>query len=152
MKKLLLLSAIALSIATWGSTSIAQPRESKTTMTSTASYAAQSSEAQRIVDWLVSHDAPAKNGSLVNYATKGTFSVRMETSRTSVTQQSVGDAPPVPLPTDGHNGDIFDITHSTGGITETWTYTWQGGFNGGWVLTDYEYHHNPANERTVSIG
>ena len=139
MKKMLLAGAIALSVGAWGSASAAQPRESTTT-TSNSNYAAQSSEAKRIVDWLVSQDAPARNGALARYADNGSFSISSKTSRASGVPQGVDDTPSKPLPTNARDGDVLEITHPAGEVTETWAYTRKGGAQGEWALTRYEYH------------
>jgi hypothetical protein len=141
MKNMLLAGAIALSMGVWASASAAPPQSSTTTTTSTSSYAARSSEARRIVDWLVSQDAPARNGALERYADNGSFSVTSKASRAWGASQSVDGAPPSkPLPANARDGDVLEITHPAGEITEAWTYTRQGGNQGEWELTDYKYH------------
>lgn len=144
MKRLLLASVIVLSMAAWGAAPATRPNESATTVTTTASYAARSSEAQRIVDWLVSRDAPAKDGPLANYADNGSFSVRIKTTRASGARQEAAGVRTGPLPANGQGGDVLEVTRSTDAVMETWTYPWQGGSSGGWELTQYEYHRKPS--------
>lgn len=145
MKNIPSIIAITLSLGLVGSGSAhARTSDLETVTTSTATYGVTSREGRQIIDWLMAHDAPSKQGLFESSDLKGEFLVSIKTVRGSASDRAdVGGGPPVPLPPSGTNGETVTIAHTGGGITETWTYTWvSNGQGGGWVLTYYEFQRS----------
>jgi len=104
-----------------------------------ASYRAGTTEAKSIQFWL-QKNAQYANGQMVGEPAKlGDVTVIYQTSSGS-RQSAVGDGPPVPLPASGKPGDKISISSTSGGVTQTWSYSWQGSSSGGqWILTSYTW-------------
>ncbi|MCW0460359.1 hypothetical protein NB717_001427 [Xanthomonas sacchari] len=113
---------------------------SQYTITTTATYADKSPEKQAVVAWLQQH-AQYVNGHLIGEFDK-LQDVTVTYTRTTdgrVRPQSPGDAPPNPLPP-GQPGDTYSVSNCTGGVSQSWSYKFVSGSNGGtWVLVDYKY-------------
>ena len=110
----------------------------QSTLVSEASYTAESTEAQQVRQWL-SVNAPFRSNSEIgNPAYLGDVTVVVtRTTSGMVRPSSPGDGPPVPLPSSGVEGDTIEVTSSSRGWTQTWSYIWRGG---GWRLTAYRYY------------
>ncbi|AAM37346.1 hypothetical protein GUF72_05225 [Xanthomonas citri pv. citri] len=140
--KLLLFTSVSFPVL-----GFAQENHSRTSITSEITYAAGSLEAEQIAQWLST--APGAGKSFDSNVTfSGDVTVRLA-SVNSGGIRALQEAPPVPLPASGSNGQTFGISSCAGGVSRTWSYTWQSGANGsggGWVLTSYTYN------RTRSCG
>jgi hypothetical protein len=144
-RKKLIFSLIALLLA-FGAAQIATAKGViSRAITTVSDYRAGSAEVAQIQVWLQNH-AQFVNGVMVgDPANLGNVRVTYtKISANSVQANSVGDGPPVPLPTSGNPGDVISISSISGGITQNWTYTWVGdSTTGGWVLTSYSYSNKP---------
>lgn len=119
----------------------------KSTVTTEATYLASSDQARQVKEWLLQH-AVYVNGAMVGDPNKlGNVQViHSYTSRSaagSMQQPMDINGPPVSLPLSGNPGDVISITSTSGGVTQTWTYTWVGNPTmGNWHLTKYTYEEN----------
>ena len=120
------------------------------TVATQGEYKAGSREAKEVLYWLTTH-AAYNNGEVIgNFDKLGKVKVVYSAiaSSANVRANGVGDSPPVPLPFFGNPGDTITITSTSGGITQTWSYTWQGSSAGGnWVLTSYSWTRSPPTQQ-----
>ena len=120
------------------------------TLTTQGEYRAGSREAKEVLYWLTTH-AAHNNGEVIGDFDKlGNIQVVYSAiaSSANVRANGVGDSPPVPLPPSGNPGDSITITSTSGGITQTWSYTWQGSSAGGnWALTSYSWKRSPPTQQ-----
>lgn len=109
----------------------------QSTLVSEASYESGSVEAQQVRQWLALN-APFRSSSEIgNPAYLGDVTVVVTRTVPGMMQPSApGDGPPVPLPVSGAEGDTIEVTSSSRGWTQTWSYVWR---SGGWRLTAYRY-------------
>lgn len=115
----------------------AAPSSTVATVVAKTTYQPGSSEAAYITGW-ISRNSPAYSpmNSLGNVTVRHTYS---DSGR--VVRSGVG-GPPVPLPTNGYEGEEITITsRQPDGTTETWAYTWT---SGKWKIV--EYHFKDPNE------
>jgi hypothetical protein len=144
--KLISLLFIALIIVGGGQVQAASPIV-KFTTAATATYRANSSEAQDVQQWLA-RNAKFVNGSMLGDLDKiGDIEIVYARAGTSASPTAgpggPGGGPPVPLPATGNPGDQISITSSSGGWTQTWSYTWTSSSGGGfWQLVEYHYFKN----------
>lgn len=114
----------------------------QTTRLTEAEYRSGSREALDVQRWLVANAAYANGDVLGDFNRLGEISVlyKAVTSSVAGVVKTPGDSPPVPLPSFGNPGDTISITSTSGGISQTWSYAWQGSStSGGWILTSYTY-------------
>lgn len=116
----------------------------KGSITTEATYQLDSDQAERVKAWLVEHAAYV-NGTIVGDPDKfGSVQVAYTSKSAAGSARPMDiNRPPIPLPMTGNPGDVMSITSTSGGVTQTWTYTWVGNSAGGsWPLRDYTYHQN----------
>lgn len=119
----------------------------KSLITTEVTYQSGSDQAKQVKEWLIEHAAYV-NGAMIGDPDK-LGSVQISYTHTSGSEASTArpmdiNGPPVPLPLTGNPGDVISITSTTGGATQTWTYTWVGSSTmGNWHLTSYIFKENP---------
>jgi hypothetical protein len=141
MKNALPIIAIIFLLGVWGSGAAdARTPDAQTVTTSTAAYDATSPEGRQIMEWLKAHEAPSKQGLFEDSDSKGEFRLSIRTVHGGTSGRAgVGGEPTVLLPSGGADGEAIVVAHTGDGVTETWTYAWDGNGQGGWSLTYYAF-------------
>ncbi len=119
-------------------TAEAAPINSTTTVESKTIYAAKSAEAASVLEWV-----KARSPEFASTAAPGDITVRLKQVSPKLSARSAS-SPPVPLPSNGQEGEEVTITNrQADGTIETWAYTWM---SGQWVLVEYHWKgYNPEN-------
>lgn len=137
MKLSLLASSLSLGLllgaAAVTPSAIAAPTVGSSTTVSKMTYAVKPNEYKQIHAWII-RNSPAYAPLQPLGSVTVTRTVR---AASSMLRPAGSDGPPVPLPSNGLEGEEITITNTTpDGGSETWAYTFT---NGAWKLVEYHF-------------
>lgn len=117
----------------------------KREITTEARYEAGSIGARETRRWLADHATYANGSTVGDFAKIGSVQVVYTVSATGSSYYQVlggpGGGPPVSLPGGGSADDTISVSSCSHGVSQTWSYTWEGNSSGGgWVLKSYTYN------------